>query len=153
MTQQQEVQQIAPPVVENPSYVIDPQWYEERSLSLADLVHARFCSTCRAKKAKGKEWRKKTNPSEAWEAGMENIAQCCSTKEGYVTSTTPALEAVFRLLLANGNRPLSFQELHKAVGERWSVGENSRSLSEEGLRRIMDKQVAYGFREVPPGAS
>jgi hypothetical protein len=49
-----------------------------------------------------------------WEA----IRACCSFKPGYIAVDMPLLDSVFRTFLANGNTPLSVQELYERLDRR-----------------------------------
>ena len=49
-----------------------------------------------------------------WEA----IRTCCSLKPDYITPDTAILDGIFRVFLANGNKPLSILELYERLNKR-----------------------------------
>jgi hypothetical protein len=46
-----------------------------------------------------------------------SLRECCSLKEDYVTRTTPLATAVFRVLVADGDTPLSAGEIQERIGK------------------------------------
>ena len=56
------------------------------------------------------------------------------------------MESVFRLILANGNRPLELEELGNQLRERLD-GDTYRT-SPEMLSRLLDNDRYYGLRQV-----
>ena len=140
---------------EQPKYVIDPQWYEERGVDLAQLVSLRRCGDCAgvefppkgaARRRRAKKGAAASTASASWEAGMRAIHACCSTKTGYVTAETGLMEAVFRLLLQNANQPMSADQLHDMITESWAELDYLRSTSVTALARILERQSSYGIR-------
>jgi hypothetical protein len=81
---------------------------------------------------------------------MGVIGDCCSRKAGYITPQTSLLEASFRLLLQNGNEPVSAQELYEGIREWWVGLEHLRELNLPALSRLLEHQGSYGVR---PGSS
>ena len=141
---------------EQPKYVIDPQWYEERGVDLAQLVSLRRCGDCAGvefplkgaalRRSRTKAGAAASTASASWEAEMRAIHACCSTKTGYVTAETGLMEAVFRLLLQNANQPMSVDQLHDRIRESWAGLEYLRSTSVTALVRILERQSSYGIR-------
>ena len=52
------------------------------------------------------------------DALWHSIRTCCSLKKDYITPNTPVVDAVFRTFLANGNKPLSMEELYELLDRR-----------------------------------
>ena len=129
-------------------YAIDPAWYEQRQVSLAYVAHLRRCQDCREGRPPAGKGRKRAKKDPGWEDEMGAITSCCSQKSGYITAQTPLLEAVFRLLLKSGNRPLSTQEMHQGIQEAWVAGITPRDPSLPHLRRLLSRQDAYGLRRL-----
>ena len=128
------------------SYVIDPEWYAVRRQSLTYVVGQRRCGSCDPSSTKKARSRKK--PPEGWQAQMQAVAACCSEKPGYILWQTPVLEAVFRVLLANGNEPMNAQELADSIREWWLRDENSRDISGASLAQLLERQHTYGFAAI-----
>ena len=103
-------------------YAIDPEWYAQRGVDLAHTVRRRRCADCAESgfppkgTAKRRSRKDATNADLFWDVEMQSIGACCSAKAGYLTTETSILEAVFRLLLRNGNQPLSVQEFYEGFG-------------------------------------
>ncbi len=66
----------------------------------------------------------------------------------FIRAEMPIQEIVFRVLLARGNAPTSLYELHRELTERWHSAFRPISIETDGLRRILDADVYYGFAEV-----
>ena len=47
-----------------------------------------------------------------------SLRTCCGSKAEYLTPNTPVIDAVFRTFLANGNEPLSINELYELLDRR-----------------------------------
>ena len=127
-------------------YSIDPAWYENHGISLSLIVHQRRCTECQAYEAwneSQKNVRKNSTPN--WQKEMREIMKSCSKKEDYIHSKTPMVEAVFRLLLKQGNRPMSVTQLGENIEATWSLGMSPRSLSIPTLGRVLNSQTSYGI--------
>lgn len=74
--------------------------------------------------------------------GIQNIVIThCSKQPGYITPQTSLVHAVFRVFLANGNSPLSSQELAKRLGRP----------APTILRTLSSPRVYKGIRPVARG--
>ena len=60
----------------------------------------------------------------------------------------PLREIVFRLLLKAGNKPVSLADLHYALTEDLARPTHPMNISTDVLKRILDKDSYYGFKEV-----
>ena len=132
------------PPAEGPFYALDPQMYEQNHLSLAAVLALRRCPSCQAGKARGKKGEG-ADPFGAWAEQANTLREHCSRQEGYITPTTPLLEAVFRLLAAS-DRALSLQELAEAMAEAY--GPEGRDVPPAMLQRALENQRVYGIRVV-----
>lgn len=137
-------------------YRIDPAWHQEHSFSLAGALKARRCPSCQASpqtpegsKRKGGAKAQRAPQQEAWLIEMQGIGECCSQKPGYITSSTPAVEAAFRVLLAGGNHSCSLQELAAGVRKGWAGGDNPRDIQTAVLERLLERDAFYGIRRAP----
>ncbi len=129
------------PTVEEPptDYFIDSARVEELNRSLTSTLLGRRCPSCRAE-LEGKSEMTPANKQ------IREMAKCCAKKEGFISPEMPLQEIVFRTILAAGNKPVSLEQLHDAVTERWYSPINPRSISIEGLKRVLDHDRYYGFR-------
>ena len=124
-----------------PEYVIDPLLVSQSGRSLSLLLQSRRCASCNARLEASQEM-----PSD--EDSIREIAKCCSTQEGFISPEMPMQEIVFRTILSEGNRPVSLERLHYAVTEGWYSPINPRSITLSGLKRVLDSDAYYGFKEV-----
>ena len=125
-----------------PRYCIDLNWYQEQRRSFITFAASRLCPSC----------RKKVLPkSEA--ALLRNIKQCCSKREGFLTTNMPLREMSFRLLLANGNQPLELEQIQEGL-QQW-LGDiiGAQDISVPKLKRIIENDRYYGLRTIPKAES
>ncbi|UCG83388.1 MAG: hypothetical protein JSW38_00765, partial [Dehalococcoidia bacterium] len=77
---------------------------------------------------------------------FNTMKQCCSKSEDFINPELPLAECIFRLFLANGNRPLSLQQIQARLQQSMSDISGSRDLSIPKLQRILDSDRFYGLR-------
>lgn len=118
-------------------WFIDLDWLEQNNRSFLALAQGCLCSKC-TKKQKGG-----TEPEEL----ISNIEDCCAKTSGFITGKSPILDSIFRLFLANGNQPLSLQELSKQLAKRRD--DDSPRTSVEVLSRLLENERYYGLRPAP----
>ena len=119
-------------------WFIDLAWLEQHNRSL--LAQGCLCPKC-AKKLKGDS--EPSSPAEL----ISTIKGCCSKTPEFITDKLPILESIFRLLLANGNQPLSLEELSKQLAKR--RGGDTQRTSVEILSRLLRDEHYYGLRQAP----
>lgn len=126
---------------------IDLGWWERMSRDFRLYLHDALCPECREayedyKEAQKVDW---VAPDTAEVMRLDEIwiriPSCCSQKTDYVTTITPLTAAIFRTLLASGNRPLSPVELHERIGKS-----NPRTIL-----RILVSRIHYGIVPVTRG--
>ena len=130
----------APPMISH--YIIDPTRTEELERSLNVMLMSRRCSSCKDRLTASQE-----KPSV--EEHIKQIVECCSGQEGFIRPEMPMQEIVFRSILAEKNQPIKLEVLHDLVTDKWYTPINPRNLSVAGLKRVLDNDVYYGFKEVP----
>ena len=126
-----------------PRYWIDPVRFEELNRSLELLLVTRRCSTCLQLPINSGE------PPAASEQ-IRHIVECCANEESFIKPSMPLQEIVFRIILAQGNVPVSLSHLHYQLTEKWATPGNPMNISPEGLKRVLDGDDFYGFREEAP---
>jgi len=119
-------------------WFIDTQWYEKSNRSFLDLAQSSLCPKCMEKLGKK---RKKTASSEVLVA----IKDCCSKLPDFVTARMPIMESVFRILLANGNRPMTAEDIGRELSEHRD-GDNYAG-SPQMLTRLLNSDHWYGFKK------
>ncbi len=117
---------------------IDFNWFERSSRSCLPLVMVSLCPKCQKKTTKGE------HPIDDF---LSWVGNCCSKSPGYMKLNYPLLECVFRLFLANGNKPLTLGELSQQLG-MWRSGDATRT-SAQVLARLLDNDNYYGIKQTP----
>ena len=123
-------------------YAVDYDWYEVRNRSLATALLTRLCPSCREERV----------ASDDVEALAATIVECCAQNRGFITQYTPIREAVFRLLLAWGNQPLSAAEICDELRGRMAFSLRTATLTPESIARLLDNDNYYGIRPVAEAA-
>lgn len=143
------------PHYEGPWYVIDPTWYAEHGVALVDVIRSRRSPSGahNAPKESRSRRRTATKPAGSWEQEMRLLAETAASNPGFVTSDTPLLEAVFRVLLAEKNRPIALQEIADLLRQRYASGELPRDVNMTALQRLLERQTSYGIRQTQDEAA
>ena len=110
----------------SPRWFIDLNWYEQNGRSFFTLAQGSLCPKCRQRMKEGE-----VSTADL----LKNIEDCCSKAPDFITPGRPALESIFRIFLANGNRPLGSGELGEQL-RRWWGGDTYRT-SDEFLSRLL----------------
>lgn len=105
-------------------FQIDFLWWETQNKDIRVFMRDLLCSECREGLASmpgvskvdmiDPETAEVTRVDALWEA----IRACCSLKPDYITQDTPILDGIFRVFLANGNKPLSVEQLHERLDKK-----------------------------------
>ncbi|OGO05697.1 MAG: hypothetical protein A2Y73_01530 [Chloroflexi bacterium RBG_13_56_8] len=103
---------------------IDMDWWEKNNRDIHVYIWEVLCEECRA------GYEDYQVPAEVdWVDGETGevsrvdglwhcLRACCSLKADYISPATPVVDAVFRTFLANGNKPLSGNELYELLDRR-----------------------------------
>ena len=111
------------PTVET-KFHIDMSWWKLRNRGIRLHMKEALCDECRIDYAGGADpgeidWVDEVTGEVTRVDGLaQEIRTCCSLKADYISPNTPIVDAVFRTFLANGNRPLSIQELYEILDRR-----------------------------------
>ena len=76
---------------------------------------------------------------------LEQIAHHCSATPDFIHPALPIMEAVFRVLLSNGNEPMTLESIYETLWERWSDSTNPRTPTPEKLYRLLTSDTFYGI--------
>ncbi|MCC7106038.1 MAG: hypothetical protein IT307_12920 [Chloroflexi bacterium] len=143
-------------------YHIDTGWFDQHNISFAEIARARMCASCQSKlgqevedrqplfdRMSGRmtfEVRKRAYGSNP----IKVIRECCSRQKHFIESEMPTLEAIFRVLLANANQPMSVQHIRDQLSE-WCPGGGCQwlLLTDEQMERLIETDTTYGLREQP----
>jgi len=129
----------------NTKFHIDFAWWEKEGRDLRVHLWSHLCPDCRRiyTTHRGTEAIDWVDPETAEVRQVDglwhSLRTCCSQRPDYITESTPLLEAIFRVFLANGNEPLSPVELHQILGRR---------SPEVILRTLAGRKIYKGIRPV-----
>ncbi|MBV9324855.1 MAG: hypothetical protein JO352_13825 [Chloroflexi bacterium] len=141
-------------------YHVDPSWFEENNLSFEDVVRARMCDTCRSRigqdveervpvfdKATGR-MRFEVQQSTYGSDPLKCIREHCGRAKSYIHRDMPTLEAIFRIFLANGNTPMTLDQVREQLAE-WCPGGGCQwlLLPSEMVERLVQHDTHYGLRQ------
>ncbi len=121
-------------------YAINFGAMEKGGKSPAVVVSSRVCGRCEACMKFSK-----TNPAYAHTTSelMKQIAAKCSREPAYLLPGTPVTEAVFRLMLASGNRPMTVAEVQGGLTQAWASVIYLKNLSDEVVTRMLQGENEY----------
>ena len=74
---------------------------------------------------------------------IDLIIASSSHDADYLLPDTPLKEALFRILLANGNEPMSAEEISGILSERWAMSAYPRNLSPHVINRLLENSANY----------
>ena len=147
MMQQVEAEQNGPQE-EEPFYAVDVKSFEASGRSYAYALYSRLCwrDGCPLSTGDGK-------PAPFSQASLTDyskaLASHCSREPDYLLPGTPITEAVFRLLISNGNRPVTLPEVQAGLTAAWASVIYLKNLSDDVLRRMLDQPNEYHMTRVP----
>lgn len=121
---------------DTPRYLVNLKRHEEANRSFSTFVESRLCSNCRSK-------LKANKVPLAAEELLSTTKNCCSQVPEFITPRLPLRESIFRLFLANGNQPLTADEVLQQLKER--RGDPSAHLTPQVLSRLLEKDSYYGI--------
>ncbi len=74
---------------------------------------------------------------------IDLIVSGSSQQQDYLLPDTPLKEALFRLMLAEGNRPISADELSETLSSLWAMSAYPRNLSPHVINRLLEHSANY----------
>jgi hypothetical protein len=116
---------------------IDLNWLKTNKRSFSTLAGDKLCAKCR-KKLKAETGELK--PAELLKA----IQSCCSKNNDFITPGLPFQESIFRVFLANGNKPMTLEELGKQLVQR--RGADTSRTTVAFLSRLIQNDDYYGIK-------
>lgn len=121
-------------------WAIDLNWLKTTRRSFSILARDTLCDKCRKKL--------KADTMEVKSADLlKAIQKCCSKSDDFITPGLPFQETIFRVFLANGNKPMTLEELGEALRQRPGIDVYRTSVI--FLSRLMQDDVYYGIKSVP----
>ena len=68
----------------------------------------------------------------------------------YLLPDTPLKEALFRLILANGNQPMTADQISQTLTQRWAMSAYPRNLTPHVINRILENSGNYCIIPLQP---
>jgi hypothetical protein len=103
---------------------IDTTWWEEQGRDIRIYMRDLLCEDCHSNLALAPVDQQidsidpETGEVRKVDALWDALLTCCTTKPGYLNDEAPIIDAIFRVFVSNGNKPLSVRELHGIIGRR-----------------------------------
>lgn len=82
-------------------------------------------------------------PSSDIQPLIDLIVSSSSQQADYLLPDTPLKEALFRLILAGGNEPVTAVELSDTLSARWAMSAYPRDLSPHVINRLLESGANY----------
>ena len=76
---------------------------------------------------------------------LNSITSCCCDKDDYLLSDRPIKESLFRVILMNGNNPITLEEIHGILSDKWALATYHRDISIKLLKNLIDNADEYGI--------
>ena len=118
-------------------WTIDLNWLKTNKRSFSILAGDKLCAKCRKKL--------KADTGEVKPADLLKAVQsCCSKNNDFITPGLPFHESIFRVFLANGNKPMTLEELGQQLVQR--RGADTYRTTVAFLSRLMQNDDYYGIK-------
>ena len=121
---------------------IDASWWEHIGRDFRLYLHGALCATCQAELTPTNGDLKTVDYVDPQTAEVRRLNELwarllfhCSQEPEFVEPGTPLTAAIFRTLLASGNRPMSPRELHRRIGKS----------DPETILRLLTSKPHYGI--------
>ncbi|MEE2885696.1 MAG: hypothetical protein VX701_08410 [Chloroflexota bacterium] len=130
--------------VETPKkhYSIDIRGKTIDQLSVSLLISRRCCFSCR--QTHELDLAVESNPK----SYIQMITDHCKDSSDYLLPDTPLKEAIFRIIIASGNRKTTAKAVESVLASKWSSTAYPRNISEEVIQSLLDQGSKYGIVKV-----
>ena len=108
---------------------------EKKSLSL--LLHTRI------QEIKNEKEDFKINKLEDPQVYLYKLSELYKKSSSFLEPKTPVKEALFRLFVFNGNKPLTLKQINKNLSENWEMSQFPRDISIEKLSSLIKNVSDY----------
>ena len=125
-------------------FVIRPENLERQGRSFSSLLLDRRCSVCKSTLAQ----EERQGSDITVKKHLEQIGNHCSKGQDFIYPGLPSNEAMFRILLSGGNRPMELGKIYDALEDRWSDASSRWTPSPDRLFRMLSRDMFYGIAAV-----
>jgi hypothetical protein len=125
-----------------PKYLIDVDGAETAGRSIPMLIASRRCYLC--------QQADEDAPTDADpQQFIDRITEHCAAERDYLLADTPLKEAIFRVLLANGNEPMDAEEISVVLTDKWAMTPFPRNTAADVIVKMADNSRNYCIARVP----
>ena len=124
-------------------FAINARTYEEAGESYLFKVWQRLCWSGECRLCRRHPEGQPIIPGRTTDRSIYNAAKICPTKVQFLTPGMSVLEAIFRILIVNGNQPMKFSDIVGHLKEHWGAEFPQRVESVDSVWRIMDAENEY----------
>ena len=128
---------------EDPRYYIELEGDGDTHRSMSVMISGRKCYEHRPADAGRSQLE--SDP----QGHISDIVSHCSETADYLLQDTPLKEAIFRVLLAGGNEPMTAREVSEILTSRWTMSAYPRELSPRVVGRLLDHAEGYRIVAIP----
>ena len=125
-----------------PEYIIEVGDADEEGRAIALVIAARRCYL--DQQADVEPPTKSSNPK----VFIKRIVDHCSAAEDYLSPDTPLKDAIFRVMLSEGNVPTTPETISEILSEKWAMTAYPRDISSKVIQRLLDSSQAYGIYKI-----
>ena len=119
-----------------PKYLIDFDAGAMAGRSLPMLIASRRCYLCQQA---DEDAPSGADPKQF----IDRIKEHCAAERDYLLPDTPLKEAIFRVILASGNEPMTGRQVSEALTARWTMSAYPRDLSTRVIGRLLEHSENY----------
>ena len=119
------------------TYFLSADFAEDKRRSLLVIIYGRQCWMCQ------REVEMERALSASAQYFMEVIVERCSHEPDYLLPDTPMKEAIFRVLLAGGNKRMTAEEISDILSLKWAMTQFPRDTSPGVIRRLLESARDY----------
>lgn len=125
-----------------PQFVISQEQALQSSRSLPLMIVGRLSN------ADKQAFEQEPKPEADIKGMIDRISSSSSNEPDYLLPDTPLKEAIFRVLLANRNEPMTAEEISELLSERWAMTAYPRDVSPQVIQRLLENSFTYGIVKV-----
>ena len=119
------------------TYFLSADFAEDKRRSLPLIIYGRQCWMC----------RREVEIEQAVFASAQHfvdvIVERCSHEPDYLLPDTPMKEAIFRVLLASGNKRMTAEEISDILSREWAMTQFPRDTSPGVIMRLLESARDY----------
>ncbi len=126
-----------------PEYMVDIERADFHGRALGMLIAGRRCYESRQADPEV------PTSTRAIKKVIKRIADHCNETSDYLLPDTPLKEAVFRVMLSGGNKPVTPDQVSQVLAERWAMTPYPRDISARVIQKLMDTSESYCIVRLP----